>query len=182
MKTNKWIYAIMIASLSWVACDEDDDLIDEPSLNETDENFVERAAMTNMAEIQFGELASTKGTDSLIKAFGQHMVDEHTTAQNELEEIADQYDGIEWPNSLDEGNDEIWEQLNGLEGYSFDSLYITTQVMMHQDAETTFETATTNTTEARVKAYANKYLPAIRAHLERADSIQTVIIADKTAG
>jgi putative membrane protein len=183
MKTNKYLYAIVIAALGWVACDDDDDnILDKPNLNETDETFVEVAARANMAEIEFGELAVTKGTDSLVKEFAQHMVDEHNAAQDELEELADDYAGIEWPNDLDEGHDEVMEQLNAAEpGRRFDSLYIATQVTSHENSANTFQTATTNTTDARVKAYANKYLPKIELHLERADSIQTEITSDAAA-
>ena len=179
MKTNKWIYAIVIAALGWVACDDDDDnILGKPSLNDTDETFVEVAARGNMAEIEFGELAATKATDSLVRAFAQQMVNEHTTAQNELEDLADDYAGVEWPNDLDEGHDEIMEELNNAEGYSFDTLFMKKQVEMHEASASVYQTATTNTTDVRVKAYANKYLPRIEAHLEQADSIETLIITD----
>jgi putative membrane protein len=180
MKTNKWMYAIVIAALGWVACDDDDDnILDKPNLNETDETFVEVAAKTNMAEIQFGELATTKATDPLVKDFAQQMIDEHSAAQEELEELADNYSGIEWPNDLDEGHEEVMDQLNEAEaGYRFDSLYIATQVTSHESSVNLFKTATTNTTDARVKAYANKYFPHIEMHLERADSIHTVVVSD----
>ncbi|HEU5147039.1 MAG TPA: DUF4142 domain-containing protein [Chryseosolibacter sp.] len=182
MKTNRWIYAIlMIASLSWVACDDDDDNpLDEPNLNETDETFVEVAARSNMAEIEFGELATTKGTDSLVRAYAQHMIDEHNAAQEELEDLADDYQGIEWPNDLDEGHDEIMEQLQNAEGYSFDTLYIRTQVRMHEAAISQFQNATTSVTDMRVKAYANKYLPTLEDHLQMADSVETVVVAGDT--
>ena len=184
MKTNKWIYAIVaVAAFSWTACDDDDDnFLDKPNLNDTDETFVEVAAQTNMAEIEFGELAVTKATDSLVRVFAQEMIDDHTTAQDELEELADDYAGIEWPNDLDEGNDEIMEQLNAAEGYSFDSLYMRTQVNLHAGATSFYQTATGNTTDARVKAFATKYLPRIQMHHERADSIHTVVVATAAAG
>ena len=116
MKTNKWMYAIVIAALGWVACDDDDDnILDKPNLNETDETFVEVAARANMAEIKFGELATTKATDPLVKDFAQQMINEHNAAQDELEELADDYAGIEWPNDLDEGHDAVMDQLNDAE-------------------------------------------------------------------
>ena len=180
MKTNKWIYGIVIAALGWVACDDDDNKLVRPSLNETDETFLEVTAKNNLAVIEFGELATTKASDSIVRDFAQRMIEEHTTAQNELEEIADDYAGVEWSNDLSEGNDEIMEQLNDVEGYSFDSLYMRTQVDIHTSAENIFRTATTNTTEARVKAYATKYLPRIEAHVERADSIHTVVVANRS--
>lgn len=178
MKTNKWMYAIVIAALGWVACDDDDDnILDKPNLNETDETFVEVAARANMAEIKFGELATTKATDPLVKDFAQQMINEHNAAQDELEELADDYAGIEWPNDLDEGHDAVMDQLNDAEaGYRFDSLYMATQVDSHESSVSVFQTATINTTDTRVKAYATKYAPKMEMHLERADSIHTVIV------
>jgi putative membrane protein len=183
MKTNKWILAIAIAALGWVACDDDDDdLLDRQTLNDTDETFVEVAARSNMAEIRFGELAKTKASDSLVKVFAQQMIDEHNTAQNELKDLADDYAGIEWPTDMDEDHDETMNRLNEAEAYSFDSLYITTQVQMHEDASTAFQTATANSTDARVKAYATKYLPRIQMHLQKADSLETVIVTNNGTG
>ena len=178
MKTNKWIYAIAIASVGWVACEDDDNPLTKPNLNETDETFVEVAARSNMAEIEFGELAATKATNVELKTYAQTMVTEHTTAKNELEDLADDFAGIEWPNDLDEGHDAILDQLNEAEGYTFDSLYIKSQVTLHEAAVNAFQTATTNTTEAKVKAYATKYLPKMQAHLEQANSLETVVITD----
>lgn len=182
MKTNKWIYAIvMIASLAWVACDDDDDNpLDKPNLNDTDETFVEVAARSNMAEIEFSELATTKASDSLVKVYAQHMIDEHNAAQRELEDLADDYGGIEWPNDLDEGHGAILEDLNNAEGYSFDTLYLRSQIRMHEDAVSAFEASATNATDMRVKAYANKYLPNLEEHLERADSVEAVVIMNNT--
>ena len=176
MKTNKWIYAIVVASLCWVACDDDDDPVNKPDLNDADETFVELAARSNMAEVKFGELATTKATDSLVKAYAQNMVTAHTSAQAELKGIADDFNGVEWPNDLDEGHDAILESLNNASGYSFDTLYIKTQIKLHEDASARFQAASGNTTEARVKAYATKYLPQIQAHLQEADSLESVII------
>lgn len=182
MKRNKWIYAIAIASLGWVACDNDDDNpVGKPNLNETDETFVEIAARNNMAEIEFGELATTKGTDSLVRVYAQHMIDEHTMAQDELQELADDYAGIEWPDDLDEDHENIMEQLNNAEGFAFDTLYIRTQERMHQESVNIFQNATTNVTDVRVKAYANKHLPNLEEHLQLADSIETVVVANNAA-
>ena len=179
MKTNKWIYAILIVSLGWVACDDDDDnFLDKPNLNETDETFVEVAARSNISEIEFGELAAAKASDSLVRVYGQKMVDEHNAAQDELKELADDYGGIEWPDDLDEDHEGIMEQLNNAEGYSFDTLYMATQVKLHEESINLYQTASTNATDMRVKAYASKYLPDLQEHRQQADSIQTVVVSD----
>lgn len=180
MRTNKWMYAIMIASLSWVACDDDDD--DKPSLNDTDETFVEKAALSNFTEIKFGELASTKANDSLVRSFARDMVQEHNAAQNELKDIANDYGDIDWPDELDQQHKDLLDDLNGREGYSFDSLYMRSQVVDHQMAIINFESQATTGTVERVKAYAIKYLPHLEKHSQEADSIHNVLAAKHIIG
>lgn len=181
MKTSKWIYVIALASLSWVACDDDNDnVLDRPNLSDADETFVETAAQSNMAQIKFGQLVVTKTTDSLVRSFAQQMVTDHTTAQGELEDIENDYAGIDWPNDLSEANDDIMQQLEDAEGYSFDSLYMSKQVAMHEDATAVYETSSMNATNGRVKAYAAKYLPTLQMHLEKADSIHTALVNEAT--
>lgn len=173
---------VMLASLvTWSACDDDDKNNDEePVLPATDDNFVEKAALANMTEVNFGQLAAEKGTDPMVREYGEHMVNEHTTAQDELEEIADDYRNIDWPDGLDPQHQQIREQLEDLTGYSFDSLYIVSQVMDHQMAVDLFETEVSDGEEQRVKSYASKYLPHIQHHLEKADSIRNVLLTTTT--
>ncbi len=179
MKTKKWIYAIMLAPLVWVACNDDNNNAGNKSLNNTDEVFVENAARSNMAEIELGKVAVTKATDSLVKSFAQKMIDDHTQAQNELQGIANDFSGVNWPSDMGQSNTSIKSQLDSADtGFSFDTLYLGTQVRMHQNAQTTYQTATTTTTELRVKSYASKYLPYIQEHLDEADSLKTQLMSN----
>lgn len=181
MKTNKWIIAIAIVSMAWVSCDEDEDNpLNKPELDDAAETFVEFAARNNKAEIEFGELAATKATDSLVKSFAQDMANQHTTAQNELEDIADDYD-VEWPNDLTEEQDSIMDVLESSSGHTFDTVYMRTQINAHEGAAHNFEIGATQSENARVKAYANKYLPRIEMHLATADSVHAAAVANHNA-
>ena len=165
----------MFASITWMACDDDDD--NRRSLNDTDEDFVENAARANFTEIEFGALAVTKASDPLVREFAEEMVAEHTTAQNELRSLANNYRDIEWADDeddLDDAHEDMKAQLESLEGYSFDSLYMMSQVNDHEMAVSLFESGT-DATETDVKNYASKFLPHIEMHLEKADSINMVI-------
>jgi putative membrane protein len=175
MKTKAHFYAIIFAAIAVCsACDDDDD---ERALNDTDRNFVNNAAVANIAEVKLGQLAATKANSQAVKDFGQHMVMEHTTALNELRDIADDYRNGDLPEEMDQQHKQMEQQLMNLSGYSFDSLYMASQVTDHQATKMLFETEVSGGTEARVKAYATKYLPHITAHLQKADSIKAVIMA-----
>jgi putative membrane protein len=58
----------------------------------------------------------------------------------------------------------------GLNNLAFDTTYISGQVSDHQKAIALFQTEINNCQDARVKAYANKYLPKLQMHLMRLQS------------
>src|SRR5712671_6156174 len=58
-----------------------------PSTN-SDQDFVTRAAQGISVEFVFKETATTKSKNPSVKQFAQMMVKDHTTAINELQELA----------------------------------------------------------------------------------------------
>jgi putative membrane protein len=173
MKKRGWIYLAMFMMLSFAACDDDDE---GRNMEDADETFVEQVALGNLTEIQFGTLAATKGTDSRVRAFGEKMKNEHTTAQQELKSIADDYRDVDWPSDMDAAHKQIYQQLQSRQGYSFDSLYMSSQVMDHQQTLTIFDTEVNSGTNQTVKAYATKYRPHIQMHYEEATTIHAAIL------
>ena len=47
-------------------------------------DFIQKAAMSDMYEVQAGKLAAEKGQSDAVKQFGQQMVDAHTKTTEEL--------------------------------------------------------------------------------------------------
>lgn len=166
------LMAIMVIFIS--ACDENDG----SNLSSRDKTFLKKAALANRAEIELGELASDEATHEGVQHFGSHMVSEHTTALNELEELADDED-INLPNGLDNEHEEKKEYLMTLSGYQFDTAYVNSQVKDHQLVAAMFEEAKDNSDDEEVREYATKYLPHIEEHLTTALSLQDVLLAAK---
>lgn len=83
---KKWMIAGSVCLLAFAACKRDDDGND--NVNTTDRDFVTMASLSNNAEIAAGQVAATKGNNSLVKSFGQQMVSEHTVAQADLKNRA----------------------------------------------------------------------------------------------
>ena len=50
-------------------------------------DFVQKAAMSDMYEVEAGKLATQKGQAESVKQFGQQMVDAHTKTTVELKGI-----------------------------------------------------------------------------------------------
>src|SRR5438552_1637945 len=58
------------------------------SVNASDRNFMEKAAMGGMAEVELGNLAKEKAANAQVKEFGAKMVQDHGKAGDELKQIA----------------------------------------------------------------------------------------------
>ncbi len=57
-----------------------------PQAAGSDAVFAAKAASGGMAEVKLGQLAAEKGTSPAVKQFGQKMVDDHSKANDQLEE------------------------------------------------------------------------------------------------
>lgn len=160
---------LMLATLAFTACNKDDD--DEIMLSQKDRDFITKASFGNNAEVSAGQMAATKGMNLSIRDFGQMMVDDHTMAQTELAGLAGRF-SVTPPAGLDSAHQQLAQQLQALSGYSFDSLYINSQIMDHNTTIALFEDERVNGTHPDLKSYAEKYLPKLKMHLQKADSVK----------
>ena len=62
-------------------------LASSPSTS-SDQDFVTKAAQGNSAEVELGKIVAAKSKNPNVKQFAQMMVKDHTTALNELQELA----------------------------------------------------------------------------------------------
>lgn len=174
MQKRKLFGVMAIACmLCYTACRDGDDNNGNNNTNSpsgVDESFMRSAAYANRAETDAGTLAASKGMDSSVRMFGQMMVNDHTPALNELQSIAGDAN-VSLPMSPDSMHQAMMMQLQNMQGHSFDSIYMSMQVMDHQATIALFESELNSGRWQRTKDYVNKYLPAIRMHYQMADSI-----------
>jgi putative membrane protein len=180
MKMMRWIYVMTVVAFACTACNDDDDNqknnnVTGNNLGDNDRQFAETAAMSNMTEVQLGTLASQMGSDSSVRAFGQMMSTEHTKALHELDSLSHTYANVTWPTAMDSVNKQMFDSLQTMSGYAFDSMYISSQVTAHQTALNLFTTEADNGTAQPIKAYAAKYKPHIQEHLDMASTIKAAI-------
>jgi putative membrane protein len=142
-----------------------------PSLSTTDANFINTVGVGGHAEVQFGELAQKQATRVTVRAFGGQMVTDHTAAGNELAALA-QSKQMTPPDEMDLNHKAAYDRLSKTSGTEFDRVYIEGQVQDHTAVVNAFQNEITNGTDADVKAFAEKYLPAIQHHLEMARQLQ----------
>jgi putative membrane protein len=170
MTTNGWIYAMALATITLVSCDDDNSEVNRV-LGESDKLFVERAALSNLTEIEFGILATSRATDIRIRTYGDQMTYEHTLSQNELRNLIKPYNNVQWPQSIDSTHQQLWKELSALTGSSFDSMYIASQIIDHQQAVNLFDLQINKGEIPEIQNYAAVYQSEVQEHLQRADSL-----------
>ena len=168
---KKILLAASMALIVLASCKKDDD---DNDINSTDQTFLTQVAIGNKAEIMAGQLASTKGSNAGVKEFGTMMVTEHTQAQTELQSVFSSV-GMTMPDSVDAEHQALMTRLNSLTGFAFDTAYINSQVKDHQKTLAVFQSEVSAGKNDNVRNYANKYLPHIQMHLQKADSLSTAL-------
>ena len=151
-----------------------------PSSN-PDQEFVTKAAQGNSAEVELGKIVAAKSKDPNVKQFAQMMVKDHTTALNELQELA-QAKNLNFNDDLPDDAKSLQQKLSGDTGKQLDKDYMDGMVEDHQKDVQEFTDKSQNAKDPDVKQWASKTLPTLQKHLEKAQQIDTKLNKGKTSG
>ena len=136
----------------------------------TSNSFVDNAAEGGITEIEAGKLALQKSSSADVKTFAQHMVTEHTKANQELATLAKKLD-IEVPDDA-ALTDKAKKAILEMRDESFDEAYANNQVAAHEKTVELFKKESMSSDNAELKAFATKTLPTLEAHLKAAKDLQ----------
>jgi putative membrane protein len=146
----------------------------------TTENFVKTVAISDMFEIQSGQLADEKAESDDVQSFGKQMTDDHTETSDDLKElIEDEEIKVELPSKLDDEHQAKLDKLKGLSGNQFDKKYVRMQIDAHQKAVALFESYAAAGENDDLKKWVGDTLPTLKEHLEEAQNLKTAV--DQTA-
>ena len=182
-----------------VVDDRETGITADRGVDSDERDFVEEIAIASAAEIELGKMAAEKASNPEVKKYGQMMVDDHTKAGAELQQLAQQYN-ITVPAALDEKHRDLRDKLAQLSGREFDEAYVDAMVDSHQDvvdklqarvdardrnvAGTSGTAPDGRTTtgvqpeeaddhaEASLNLWAANTLPAVKAHLDHAKQLE----------
>ncbi|MDX5480870.1 MAG: DUF4142 domain-containing protein [Hymenobacteraceae bacterium] len=129
--------------------------------------FMTKAASNSMLEVEAGRLAQERGQMQEVKDYGQMMVTDHTNANDQLRQLAQQKN-ITLPDSMGQDHRDQLQNLRDKTGQEFDQQYMDLMVSSHEDAVSMFEDAANNMQDPDVKNFASTTLPKLREHLDRA--------------
>lgn len=161
-------------------------------LSSADRNFIMKAAQGGMEEVQLGQLAVSKASSEDVKQFGQRMVDDHTKANNELMQLA-QNKGVTLPTSSTTMNpsdtsmssssktntatgtntkeQKTMDRLSKLSGAAFDKEYMREMLKDHEKDVAEFERESSSAKDPDLKSWATTTLPTLKEHLQMARDI-----------
>jgi putative membrane protein len=149
----------------------------------TTEDFVKKVAISDMFEVQSGQLASEKAQIADVKSFGKEMTDDHTETSDDLKDlIDDEKIKVELPTKLDEEHQANLDKLKGLSGVQFDKEYVRMQIDAHQKAVTLFEAYTAAGENDDMKDWAEDTLPTLKEHLNDAQNLKATVEQTAQAG
>ena len=137
----------------------------------TSNDFVDNAAKGGITEVEAGKLALEKSSSADVKTFAQHMVTDHTKANNELMALAKKLD-IEVPDDA-ALTDKAKKAILEMRDESFDKAYANNQVAAHEKTVELFKKEAASSDNAELKAFATKTLPTLEAHLKMAKELQS---------
>ncbi len=138
---------------------------------EDDAKFVVDAANGGMTEVDLGKLAAMKATNAKVKEFAGMMVTDHSKANEELMALA-KAKNITLPDSVSSESKSIMKSLTEKSGAEFDKAYVSEMVDDHKKDVSMFENASKNLKDAELKAFVDKTLPVLKAHLEKISTIK----------
>jgi len=152
------------------------------------ERFLKMAAQDGKAEIELADTAASQSQNAEVKALADKIKNDHTKANEELQTLASSKQ-VTLPNEPTAAQKSTQQLLAKLSGTAFDRAYVSAMVKDHQTAVSEF-TKQSKSGDPDVKAFAEKTLPALQDHLQRAQTLQKQLAgngngtnaADKSTG
>jgi putative membrane protein len=137
------------------------------NLSEQDRKFIQDAAKGGMMEVHMGQMGMERGTSSAVKSLSQHLINDHTMANEELAALAKRK-GVSLPG--EDAQMAASMPFASKKGDDFDKSFARTAVEDHQKDIAEFEKEVKSGNDPDVKNWANKTLPTLRAHLAEAQA------------
>lgn len=138
---------------------------------EGDVDFATHVVSAGMAEIEMGNLAIANGSSPEVKQFGQVMITDHTSTNEELRNTV-QAKKMALPMAPTDRQLKKIESLRKVTGAAFDEDYIQAVIGEHKDVISLFEKEAEKGNDPDLKTWAGAKLPILRHHLQMAEEIQ----------
>lgn len=131
------------------------------------QGFADKAAASDMYEIEAGKLAQSMGKSQGVKDFGAMMVKDHTKSSADLKAAAAKADGVTVAPKLSAKQQSDLDALKAA-GDNFDATYKQQQVAAHEMTLSMLQGFAQSGDNAALKDFAGKTAPVVEGHLAQA--------------
>jgi len=138
---------------------------------DTPQDFVTKAGVANMFEIEEAKVAVKTAKNPDVKKFAQQMITDHTKAGNDMKAVVAKLSGVTAPTALDDAHQSKIDDLKKKTGDDFDQDYVSDQKDAHNEAVNLFKNYADNGTDPNLKDFAAKTLPTLQAHKDMIDKM-----------
>jgi putative membrane protein len=144
----------------------------------TDPQIAHIVVTANQIDIDAGKMAGSKSKNKEVQAFAKQMVTDHSAVNQQAVALAKKLKVTPEDNgtsqSLKKGADENMANLKNLKGKDFDKAYVDHEVAYHEQVLGAIDQALIpNAKNPELKSLLEKTRPAIQAHLEHAQHLQS---------
>jgi putative membrane protein len=140
------------------------------TVSETDRKFYTQLTEANLAEVASSKQALDKSSDQKIKAFAQHMVEDHGSALEELGAAA-KGKQITLPTVADEKHRKMVERMEKMPPAEFNAQYAKSAVEDHEATLKLLDNILSGAKDKELRTLAGKMKPKVQAHLKMAKDL-----------
>lgn len=123
--------------------------------------FAQKAAQTDMFEMEAAKLVLAKGVSDEVKKFAGDMVKDHHRTTVDLKDAASK-DGVQVPADISDDLRIKLDSLKPLNGPALDAADVSTQVSVYTEAVELFDKFAKDGQGGALKSFATAYYPTIR--------------------
>jgi putative membrane protein len=160
MRRNAFLAAVVFGAFAAAAAAQ----------NTTDNEFVRKAALSGMKEVQVSQHAASSAANPEVKQFASQLVRDHTSANEKLKAAAGTMN-VTLPAEMDAEHRAQAQRLTGMTGAGLDRGFVDHMVESHGKSITLFESESQNGSGA-LREFAAATLPTLREHLRMAQDLQ----------
>lgn len=140
------------------------------SNSEADRRFLIKTAEDNLFEMQLGEIAKDRASNTDVRSFADRMVEDHGRLQDEVKRIADQLT-VTLPTELSTRHKGQILRLQAFSSEQFGVEYMALMVKEHLDCVAEYQNHARQGLNDALKAYASRNLPPLQDHVKQAQEI-----------
>ena len=143
-----------------------------PQMSQLDKDFLKAVNQSNNAERAYVPVVMKNSSNADVKKFGQTMIHDHTQANQDLVKLAASK-SVKLPHNVPDEEQAVIDRLAQEKGEKFDAAYKHEMMRDHAADIGDFEREISLGSDPQVKAYAAKYLPVLKQHLQMAQNLKT---------